>query len=390
MRVAAVAGFFTLLATGLAAGAGYFETSFEAAEGYPAGALVNPELPWGVVTGAAEIVESDAIDGEQSLRLVPGDPIGRVRVQSRTLAESAQLFVDFWVRTVATDGEVEFLDFDGALVAFRRVGEEGEVSVFHATSELAGHWIGTGLRFVIGAEGAAGDWIRVTILRDYATGSWQLWLNGVVAFQNVRALPPDRDGVRSVWVLGDEVGPVLVDRFYFGAVNPFVLRPNAGGVVDFGSVSRDGSDRPQLIGPRTEPSREMQSRSEDTDIPLTEPVLRGFTVEGKQGGEVNVAKSTVNFLDGSGDPNISAFSPRYDEDGNALPMELTVTADVELRAGADLRRVFWEIRRLPKSFDPMIDGDLLMSGNFDGTLARVVEVAGEDVRKGLSVNVRAE
>ena len=124
---------------------------------------------------------------------------------------------------------------------------------------------------------------------------------------------------------------------------------------------------------------------------LTEPELRGYTFEGKQGDDVNVAKRVVNFLDGSDKLHVAAFGLRRDEEGNPLPMDLTFTADVQLRPGTDLRRIFWEVRTLPKSFtEPRIEGDLLQRGNFDGTLARVVTVPGEDVAKGLSVNVNVD
>ncbi|MGC1479575.1 MAG: hypothetical protein WA771_03660 [Chthoniobacterales bacterium] len=392
MKAAGLAGVFALLLTSLASATGYFETSFEIEEGYAEGELANPDLPWGVVTGAAEVVEDDAVDGEQALRLVPGDPTARVRLQSRTLAESDQLFVDFWVRPVATEGEMECLDFDGALIGFTRAGEdgnEGEVKVFHATSDVAGHWIATGKRFALNAEGVAEHMIRVTVLRDHGTGSWHLWLDGEVAFQNVRALPADRENVRSVWLFGDETAGMLVDRFYLGAINPFLFRHGAERFGNSG-VRRAATDFPQIVGRRTEPRRTALPNMQFPPGPLTEPVLRGYRFEGKQGDEVNVAKTVVNFLDGSDRTRISAFAPRYDDAGNPLPMDITFVADVELKAGVDLRRVFWEVRRLPKQWEPRIDGELLKRGNFDGTLARVVTIDGEDVRKGMSVDVTVE
>ncbi len=375
--------------TSSAFSAQYFETSFEADQGYLEGPLTDPDLPWKVVTGTPSVIAGKAREGSQSLHLTGAEPIGRLRLQSRTLAAAAIVYVDCWVRPPASSDDAEILDFDGALVSFRRSGDEGEFSIFHATTGTTGHWITTGQRFPLDDRGQSRDWIRVTILRDYTTGSWHLWLDGIIAFQNVRALPTDDPEARAVWIVGNEFTSLEVDDFYFGAINPFALRPENGSAATAASpVIRSF---PQTVGPKSNPTRSTLA-TEILDRPgfLTEPTLRGYSFEGKQGDEINIPKRVVNFLDDPDKHRITAFAPRYDDEGNPLPMEITFTADVELRPGADLRRIFWNVRRLPKNFDPHVDGDLLLRGNFDGNLARVVTVPGEDVRKGLSVSVSVE
>ncbi len=367
----------------------YFETSFERDQGYTEGRLANPDLPWNVVTGEAIITDGEPQDGLQALQMSGSDPIARLRVQSRILAAEAIVYVDCWIRPPASADDAEFLDFDGALVSFRQAGDQGEFSIFHATGEKTGHWITTGQRFDLSELGQASDWIRVTILRDYTTGSWHLWLDGQVAFQNIRALPADDPEVRAAWIVGNESTSLDLDNFYLGAVNPFALRPDRRGTA--AAINSTTGLLPQTVGPRTNPVRSSSDPEigDQSDF-LPEPILRGYSFEGKQGGEINIPKRVINFLEDSDDLKVSAFVPRYDEDGNPLPMEITFTADVELRPGADLRRIFWNVRRLPKSFEPRIDGDLLMRGSFDSSLARVVTVPGEDVRRGLSVNVAVD
>jgi hypothetical protein len=368
----------------------YYSTSFETEDGYRPGPVAGISSPWKVDRKPVLVSNEDYYGGRQSLRIPAATPFGQVHLTSKMLAHASELFVDFYVRPFATEKDIEFLDFDGAMLAFVRHENGGEFLVYHALDATRGTWISTGRRFGLDSDGRTKNWLRVTVQRNFAAGTWNLYVNSELLFYSVRALPPDSNTARSVYFAGYEDGDLWMDDFYIGEPNPFLVTSE---VVESpaNTEAPEARQYPQTVGSftqaRAQSRIEQQKQATETSKLHVEPKLQKWAVEGKQGGEESIPKKWIS-LDGTA-PELIAFAPRFDEKGKPLPMEVTLTADIELRPGVDLRRLHWTISRLRSKWEGP-SGKVLHSGTFSGTLSCTVALTGQEVVQGFETLVFVE
>ena len=373
----------------IARGAEFFSTSFESEEGYAVGSLGTlTRTPWRADRRPVNVTADTAYGGRQSLRIPPAEKFGQAHITSHVLARAQELYVDFWCRPPASEDDVEFLDFDGALVAFVRRDEQGEFLVFHSYDGKRGSWIATGQRFPLDSAGQSEGWLRLTLQRNFSVEKWSLFVNSKALFVSVSALPPDSGRERSVYFAGDEKGNLVIDDFYIGELNPFLTAFEVSESHE--SIGRsDGRKYPQSVGDYTTPARigETPSPRGQISAALVEPRLKSWSLEGRQAGEIAIEKSVLELGDTGN--HFKAFVPRRDEQGNPLPMEIVLTAEVDMKPGVDLRRLHWAVRHLPKALDGP-SGEIIQTGTFSGALNRKVTVPGELVLQGLEVSVFLE
>lgn len=314
----------------------------------------------------------------QALELLPSLPAAALFFDAQPVANRATVYAEVFARPVTGDASRggEVLDFGGAVLGFFREGTVGELCALSSKSATESVWISTGVQVPVTAAGISTKWLRLGIRLNRRSGRWDLVVNGRPVLAGLRAVP--RAAGLKLWLYGHSSAPVWIDDVLISSIPPDELERR---------LARDAAARRLPALPAAGPQIVRRAQSSER-LRGNAPVLRDAQ------GDIVIEDWHLSLSDGNrtyeatmtatSDDQITAYSPAYDEAGNALPMQLTITADAMLEPGADLRRLVWEIRELVgwKKY-----GALLMEGDFRTGLVQVVTLPPEITRKATAVRL---
>lgn len=188
---------------------------------------VDGQWGWWVDQGTAAIVPGLGLEGSAALSIEPAEPFsqGRLSFQRPTPSETG-IFIDFHVRLQAADWYVldETFDIDSARIGLFRTTLDpslAEWHVFHGNGQNGGTWLDTGVAAAVDPlTNATFGWTRLTVKVDPSGNTWDLWVDGVlVAAELGFQIAPEPDRTH-FFVLGDSLGPVIIDDFRLSLDNP--------------------------------------------------------------------------------------------------------------------------------------------------------------------------
>ena len=361
-------------------------TDFEPGSGWTAGVIAAEKSGWHLVQGSAAVIARDEAHSAQALALGPSTPFAALSIETVAVASAPVVFCEVLAMPHAVEGDAdaEFLDFGGAVAGFFRTGARGELRALFARSATESVWISTGLTFPLDENGNATGWLRVGIRLDRRTGRWDLRVDDAPSLAGLRALEGRAAGL-ACWLYGQESQPCLFDDVLFTTVEPAHLEKLIAAQDRRARRRASASPGAQTVlrGPAPAAMRSAQPRIEKATREFSAPVLRAWEASlrigdahFKGGPEVDIEGRKTSLL---------IYSPRYDDDGKPLPGELTLTADAELRPGADLSRIRWIVREMKKWPDEF--GATIAAGDFRTGLVQVATIPPEWIRTATSIHV---
>lgn len=357
---------------------GWLFLDFE--EGWKVGPFPRRARNIALAQGHARIVEESSTG--QSLELRPGSPFTAVLVDASPVATRSVVYCEIRVRpfAIAEDRDEEFLDFGGAVLGFFRIGDEAELCALFGKSETESVWISSGVRVPLDASGASADWMHLSIRLNQTAGRWSLAIDGREVLSGLRTVP--RGSALRLWLYGNDTSPARFDDVLIAGVPPDEIRTQ--GEPETSSPNRTSVT--SLEQPRSQVA--IRTKANATLRETAEPLQRAS-------GNVHLADWHVTLDTGdrtyesqhaSDDaPSIIAYAPPFDENGNRLPITLTITADAQIEPGADLGRIRWKIREVlgwPDKF-----GATIAEGDFRTGLVQIVTIPGEWTSKATAVHV---
>jgi len=209
----------------------------------PGGFTETTVHSWSVVSGNASATTDASYSGNYALRIEATEPPGQVAFNLPFTGNSGVLFVDFWIRPVATVvGEAEnVVDGAGAQTGFVLIGPQGKLYAYDAVGKK-GTWRDTGLHWNASPNGALTQWIRLTLAMTRRAQKWDLYVNGKLVLVNLGLDPTAQD---KLVLFGDRSSPVYVDDLYAGTINPFTISlyglPGSG-TAGFGWPDTNGNN----------------------------------------------------------------------------------------------------------------------------------------------------
>lgn len=366
----------------------YYFTDFEIASGWSPGPLKPKKSAFLVAQGRA-VIAPVAGESGQALELRPSDPFGAVVLDASPVADHAIVWSETFVRPAALDesSSDEFLDFGGAVLGFFRSGDEGELCALSQKSAEESVWISTGLRFPLAADGLAQTWMRLTIRLNLKVGRWDLFVNGQPVLRGLRATARPR-GLR-LCLYGDKSRPVAFDDVLIANRSPEELE--AEFPREQTQRRREMTPAPGRIGRQVVTKAKANAQLREAYPPLQ--TARGnvrledwhYTVKSGEQVYTSSPDSDAPF-------RLTAYTPAYDENGNPLPVTVTVTADARLEPGADLGDLRWKVSEVVgiDAQNRLKTGAVIQTGDFRTGLVQTITIPAEWTRKATSIEVWAE
>lgn len=210
-----------------------YSADFEAAEGFTLGALAG-QRGWHVSTGEAMVVNDAAYSGTRSVLVAGGTTLTQVDQIFSPLAGASTFFVEVFVKPVA-DADANAatrLDLDGARMVFRRSGATGELLAFAGDGAGGGTWQPTAFSSPVGADGAALDWVRLTVRLDFANRRWDLFAGGTLVALDLNLRDPARTTFGAVALRGHSAIATRFDYLFAATTNPLFADADLDGLDD--------------------------------------------------------------------------------------------------------------------------------------------------------------
>jgi len=210
-----------------------YSADFEAAEGFTLGPLAG-QRGWHVSAGEAMVVNDAAYSGTRSVLIAAGTTLTQVDQIFSPLAGASTFFVEVFVKPVA-DADANAatrLDLDGARVVFRRNGATGELLAFSGDGTGGGTWQPAAFSIPLGADGAALDWVRLTVRLDFATRRWDLYAGGNLVAVDLDLRDPTRTTFGSVALRGHSAIATRFDYLFAATTNPLFVDADHDGLDD--------------------------------------------------------------------------------------------------------------------------------------------------------------
>jgi chitodextrinase len=206
---------------------------FEPAEGFPAGPLAGLG-GWSGVPAGVRITTDAAKSGQQSVVILPSANryLASTSLPITAVTQTVR-FVDFWFKPVAEDNvsyATQSVSFGSNLhIGFTRSGATAELQALHLTEYGETSWR-SGRSIPVGADGAAANWVRLTVRLDSATNSLDVSLDGRLALID---LPFDgTTGTSSFQTSGHPTVATRFDSFRVHADNPLFVDADRDGMDD--------------------------------------------------------------------------------------------------------------------------------------------------------------
>lgn len=210
-----------------------YSADFEAAEGFTSGPLAG-QRGWHVSAGEAMVVSDAAYSGARSVLLAAGTTLTQVDQIFSPLAGASTFFVEVFVKPVA-DADLNAatrLDLDGARMVLRRNGAMGELRAFSGDGAGGGLWQATGFSIPLGADGAALEWVRLTVRLDFASRRWDLFAGGALVAADLNLRDPARTTFGSVALRGHAAIATRFDYLFAATTNPLFVDADQDGMDD--------------------------------------------------------------------------------------------------------------------------------------------------------------
>ncbi len=208
-----------------------FESGFEADEGYSPGPL--PTGSFWVVEGAVAVAGDHAQEGEQSVRLDPGNP--SPRLSGRFLPPgSAVVFVDYFARPSSAAQplpEGSTLQNVAAVTAVLEENGQGILHVYQGGDSENAVWLPTGVTLAL-ENGQATQWYRFTFRLDYTRGSYDLYVNEQLVAVDLTFADPSLSTFTRFDHLPLGQSASWLDFFYAGTENPLFADTGGDGIPD--------------------------------------------------------------------------------------------------------------------------------------------------------------
>jgi hypothetical protein len=381
-------GCLTLTPPTRAALPAYLHIDFETAGGWNPGVIHGAKSGLQIIQGSAAIVSLKERDSSQVLELGPSSPFPAVFVDSLPVAKAPIVFCEFLVKPAAvdSDSDAEFFDLGGATLGFFKADARGEVRALFNRSNEESVWISTGAHFDLDTNSRAADWLRITVRLDRKTERWDLKINGKKALSGLRAAKGEPAGLR-LWLYGQEFQSCQFDDILISAVDPDQLERMIDWRKDRGSRGKaqaSHTSEPRVVPEAKRPAqlRSAQPTIRNASGTLVEPVLRSWGLTLKTGDSTYTPQESI-IVNGES-LRAGHFTPQYDEAGNPLPGTITLTADAELRPGAELRHIHWAIARFVKEVGPQ---EMFDVGDFSTGLVQTITIPPEWMRVSLTARV---
>ncbi len=196
-----------------------YEASFEPGDGFRSGD-VNGQRGFTVVRGQAAIARDAGVNGSAGLKLEPSQPFGIVQLSIDAGLDAIDspdrvVHTEFMIRPGAgKPGEADqFADVEGSLSGFFKIDEEGELYLFDGEGDELGDgkWLQTGTRFTLEENGLSKTWITLSVRQDFATGLWDVAINGDIFRANL-AMAQAAESLETIEFVGQSRLPLFVDN----------------------------------------------------------------------------------------------------------------------------------------------------------------------------------
>ncbi|MBC2595424.1 hypothetical protein H5P28_19555 [Ruficoccus amylovorans] len=209
-----------------------YETDFESAAGYVPG---NPPglAPWSAGGSGAVVTAVDSASAAQSI-LFPDGVSGFLRGSFGGAQPGAVTFVDFYLKPMA--GSQESLPQvssteTSAMTGVVESAGAGWLYAVHGDGQGGGEWQLVPRSFALN-DGVSTNWIRLTYRLNYATKTWDLYLDEDLVATDLGFIDDVLESFSSFRLKGGGLAPVYFDFFYAGYDNPIFLDSDGDGMSD--------------------------------------------------------------------------------------------------------------------------------------------------------------
>jgi len=207
-----------------------YTADFETTEGYSVGSLQG-QNGWQVPQGTANVVNSDASSGTQSVSLLASAPPTIVTQSFSQFADPQILFVDFYAKPTA-NADVSLgtiIDAGTSRAGFATVGASGTIFAFDGDGAGGGAWVATNATVPIDQFGHSLNWVRFTFRQDYTAKLWSLYIDGTEAAENL-GFRDDNATAFSLFAMQAPAGfAASLDEIYVSSENPLSADLNGRG-----------------------------------------------------------------------------------------------------------------------------------------------------------------
>lgn len=212
-----------------------YTVDFETGESFTTGSL-HSQHGWSVDLGSASVGTTEHFSGSQSVTLTASSPPAIISQSFDELMGEDVIFVDFYVKPVAgsdpqdttvsvvESSEMKFINVDGDGEVYALDGDE--------TGENGGRWVPTGYRVALDMNGAAVNWLRVTVRQDFARRTWDLYLDGTMVLANLGFRESATSYFSFFSLRGAPDADGFFDYFYAAAENPLFTDDDLDGMED--------------------------------------------------------------------------------------------------------------------------------------------------------------
>lgn len=206
-----------------------FETDFESEEGYGLGPLttdtwwqLDSDLDAAIVEPGAGSSQALELFGANSLDLFAdsdGAPVS---------------WVDFYLKPVFVEPLQlpEVIETEqSAVTGFVKVDAQGEVYAIDGDTFGGGTWVPSGESSNLQGD-TSEDWIRLTYRLDYATKTWDLFVDGEMVLTDLGFLDQTVPALGAFSLRADSERATQFDYFYAGDENPLYIDSSNDGLPD--------------------------------------------------------------------------------------------------------------------------------------------------------------
>jgi hypothetical protein len=211
-----------------------YSADFETSEGYMVGSL-DRQLGWTVTSGNAQVTNSAASYGTQSVILNPGATPAQVEQEFGPGSTNPPIvFVDLFAKPVAgsdpTTGTL--IDVDVAQIAFIQNGVAGQFVVLDGDEAGAGNWRTLSPAVTLDGNHTATDWQRITLRINYPEKTWDAYVGGNLVAHDLHFRVGTATYLTLFSVKGHAAASARLDDLYVGATNPLFEDANNDGIPD--------------------------------------------------------------------------------------------------------------------------------------------------------------
>lgn len=358
----------------------YLFINFDDASVFPPGEIAGATQGIQVITPVANVVKDEA--GPKSHLQVSGSVV----LLANRFTGDGQTHFEAWVRpqAVTADDGMEFLDYDGAVLAMFRTDEDhAEIHALHMVSADVAFWVSTGVQIPI-KNGIAVDWHVIHIQQHWEQSTWDLTLDGVMVLQGLGRGQYADGKLTEVWLYGHgDQSLNAFDDLLLSADAPDVLeRELAAHYQRRTSVAAQAQQKKKLVGRSTTDSHRRQKTQAQPDPKKIETAKILDVSLQVVGGGRHIGEFESTEKDGK-KKKFALYTPGYDENGKPKPLEVQIRCDAELKEGASLDDIEWAITEHPKDGEEQVR--VILSGTFQSGPSLIAKVPSEWSNKPLSI-----